>query len=80
MWTLQDAKNKFSSVVNEAMAGRPQQVSRRGRPAVVVVSAEEYARLLDAARADRGSFSEHLLQFPKGELERIKVAPRDVDF
>jgi len=80
MWTLQDAKNKFSSVVNEAMAGRPQEVSRRGRPAVVVLSAEEYARLLEAARADRGSFSDHLMRFPKGEFERLDVKPRDVDF
>jgi antitoxin Phd len=30
MWTLQDAKNKFSAVVEAALAGQPQQVSRRG--------------------------------------------------
>ncbi|MEO9778946.1 MAG: type II toxin-antitoxin system prevent-host-death family antitoxin, partial [Sedimentitalea sp.] len=28
MWTLQDAKNKFSAVVDEALAGRPQEVTR----------------------------------------------------
>ncbi|WP_131725976.1 type II toxin-antitoxin system Phd/YefM family antitoxin, partial [Rhodobacter capsulatus] len=42
MWTVQDAKNKFSAVVEAALAGQPQEVSRRGKPAVVVVSVEEY--------------------------------------
>ena len=44
-WALQDAKNRFSAVVNAAMAGTPQQVTRRGKPAVVVLAAEEYERL-----------------------------------
>ena len=37
-WTLQDAKNKFSAVVEAALSGAPQEVTRRGRPAVVVLS------------------------------------------
>lgn len=41
MWTLQDAKNKFSSMVDAALAGAPQEVSRRGKPAVVVLSAAD---------------------------------------
>ena len=36
-WKLQDAKNKFSAVVDAAIAGEPQHVTRRGKPAVVVV-------------------------------------------
>ena len=50
MWTLQDAKNRFSAVVDAALAGTPQQVTRRGKPAVVVVSAAAYAKLLAQAR------------------------------
>lgn len=80
MITLHDAKNRFSAVVAAAMSGRPQEVSRRGKPAVVVVSAEEYHRLVNAAQASRESFTEHLLAFPGGELERAKAAPRDVAF
>jgi prevent-host-death family protein len=45
-WSLQDAKNKFSEVVNRAQAEGPQVVTRRGRRAVVVMSAEEYDRLV----------------------------------
>ena len=41
-WPLQDAKNKFSALVNAALAGEPQQVTRRGQPAVVVLATEEY--------------------------------------
>ena len=44
-WPLQDAKNKFSALVNAALAGEPQRVTRRGQPAVVVVATEEYERL-----------------------------------
>ena len=44
-WPLQDAKNMFSAVVNAALAGEPQRVTRRGQPAVVVLATEEYERL-----------------------------------
>ena len=80
MWTLQDAKNRFSAVVEAALAGRPQEVTRRGRPAVVVVSAEEYHRLVAEAAQHRESFADHLLQFPGGDVERLMAAPRDVAF
>lgn len=80
MWTLQDAKNCFSAVVEAALAGQPQEVSRRGKPAVVVLSAAEYARMREAAGVQRGSFVEHLLSFPLDEVERAGAAPRDVTF
>lgn len=80
MWTLQDAKNRFSSVVEAALAGVPQEVSRRGRPAVVVLSVEEYHRLLSGAQGNRGSFADHLMAFPGEGLERAEVVPRDVGF
>ena len=80
MWTLQQAEKRFSAVVDAAVAGQPQHVTRRGRPAVVVLSTAEYERLLIAARADRGRFAEHLLAFPGAELERATAAPRDVRF
>ncbi len=83
MLTLQDAKNRFSAVVEAALAGRPQEVSRRGKPAVVVLAAEEYQRLLAEARGRRGSFAEHLMAFP-GAVDipegRAGARPRDVEF
>ncbi len=80
MWSLQDAKNRFSAVVEAALAGRPQEVTRRGRPAVVVLAVEEYERLVQVAAGQRESFAEHLLHFPGGEVERLQAKPRDVAF
>jgi antitoxin Phd len=34
-WRLQEAKNQFSKVVDAALHGEPQRVTRRGRDAVV---------------------------------------------
>ena len=85
MLTLQDAKNRFSAVVQEALAGRPQAVSRRGKPAVVVVAAEEYDRLVAAAGSKRGSFLDHLRAFPDFDddadpfADRMEVRFRDLD-
>ena len=82
MLTLQDAKNRFSAVVDAALAGQPQEVSRRGKPAVVVLSAAQYARILAEAKGNRGSFTQHLLTQPHGALadDRPQLRPRDVAF
>jgi prevent-host-death family protein len=63
-WSLQDAKNKFSEVVNAARQGEPQLVTRRGEPAVVVLSAEAYAAMLRRERLNAPSFAQFLLSMP----------------
>lgn len=80
MLNLQDAKNRFSAVVEAALAGRPQRVSRRGKPVVVVVAAVDYDRLLGAAEGARGSFVDHLLAFSGEDVPRAGMVPRDVTF
>lgn len=47
-WKLEDAKNRFSEVFRRALAHEPQLVTRRGKDAVVVLSAEDYERLTGA--------------------------------
>jgi prevent-host-death family protein len=44
-WQLQEAKARFSEVVEQALTGEVQIVTRRGRPAVVVIPYEEYERM-----------------------------------
>jgi len=44
-WNLQDAKAKFSEVVDLAQAGKPQVILRRGKPAAAVVSIDQYESL-----------------------------------
>lgn len=46
IWQLQEAKNKFSEVVEEAIKHGPQVVTKRGVEAVIVISYEEYQKLL----------------------------------
>ncbi|MGQ0621001.1 MAG: type II toxin-antitoxin system Phd/YefM family antitoxin [Panacagrimonas sp.] len=78
-WSLQDAKNSFSAVVEAANQGRPQHVARRGKPVAVVLSAEEYDRLRQLDRNSATSFTELLLALPQDDLplERAQVHPRD---
>ena len=80
-WPLQDAKNRFSELVNAALAGEPQRVTRRGRPAVVVLAVEEYDRLRRLEKAQAPSLSELLLEMPQddGEFERLSVPARPLD-
>lgn len=84
MWTLQDAKNRFSAVVNAALDGEPQRVTRRGRPAVVVVAVEDYERLCRAEKANAPTFIEHLLAIPKGGPDDAFDSPpmklRDIEW
>ena len=56
-WPLQDAKNRFSAVVDAAVAGDPQRVTRRGKPAVVVLAVEEYERLRHLENAKAPTFA-----------------------
>lgn len=81
-WQLQDAKNSFSQVVENALLGEPQHVTRRGEEVVVVVSAADYRRLMRTERKGAPSFVQHLLALPRddGDFVRPDVTPRSVDF
>jgi antitoxin Phd len=81
-WRLQDAKTQFSQVVEAALQGEPQHVTRRGREAVVVLSEANYRALREGARASASSFVAHLLAIPKSDAfddEPRRVALRDVE-
>jgi prevent-host-death family protein len=77
IWQLADAKNRFSEVVTKALTEGPQRVRRRG-DTVVIVSEDEYERLL----GKKPSFKEYLRSGPSFEgldLERDQSLPRDVE-
>lgn len=80
-WPIQDAKNKFSALVNAALAGEPQQVTRRGQPAVVVIAVEEYERLCQAEKAGMPDFIDFLLAIPKApDDDAFELPTRTWDF
>lgn len=80
-WSLQDAKNRFSAVVEAAQGGEPQLVTKRGALAVVVIAAEEYARLKALEEQQAPSFVDQLLAMPQDDeaFDRIEIDLRDTE-
>jgi len=80
-WRLLDAKNQFSKVVEAALHGEPQHVTRRGREVVVIVAADEYLRLEKFKAATMPRFVDHLLALPKddAEFERLPFQSREIE-
>jgi antitoxin Phd len=78
IWQLQDAKSKFSEVVDRAMTQGVQIITRRGRKAVVVMPFGEYERLTRQS----GSLSQFLLKSPLAgselTIDRNKDLPREI--
>ncbi len=78
VWQLQEAKNRFSEVVNRALTEGPQTVTRHGEEIVVVLSKAEYNRL----RKSQGGLVEIFRQSPlvgvELDLERDQSLPRDI--
>ena len=52
---------------------------KRGAPAVVVLAAEEYARLKALEEQRAPSFIDHLLAMPRDDeaFDRLEIDPRD---
>ncbi|WP_149539713.1 type II toxin-antitoxin system Phd/YefM family antitoxin [Siccirubricoccus phaeus] len=73
-WKLQDAKARFSELVRAAQAEGPQTVTLHGRPAVVVLSAEEYARLVPAEPAP--TLFDIMQSMPPGLPEEFEFGQR----
>ncbi len=81
-WPLQDAKAKFSAVVNKAITDGPQTVTRRGLDVVVIVSIEKFQEM------SYGGGKESLVDFfresplrdlPSHAFERDGDIGREVD-
>jgi prevent-host-death family protein len=45
VWQLQEAKNKFSNLVDRAQNEGPQLVTKHGKETVVVLSVEDYQKI-----------------------------------
>lgn len=88
-WTAADAKARFGEVVERARSEGPQRVTRNGREAVVVISAEAYRDLSSRPVGWQGKTLTEVLFDPaiRGLSEeeherafgRSKEPPRPVD-
>jgi len=78
-WQLQDAKSKFSMLVEKALHHEPQFVTRHGSDAVVIVAFEDYKRIIKP-KTDLVTF---LQKSPLAginlDLSRSKDLPREMD-
>ena len=95
-WRLQDAKAQFSALVDSALRGVPQHVTRSGKPAVVVLSEQDFERLQRSAasQVERPcSLVQHLLSMPKENQSAgadsadstvgavgLEIEPRELDW
>ena len=68
-WQLQEAKGNFSQLIKRAAGGDAQTVTVHGKPTAVVISAEEYARLMHRA----GKLSNALLR-PDLAVEDLDIS------
>lgn len=81
-WPVQEARARLSKLIDQALAGRPQRIRRRGTEVAVVVSAVDYDRLT----APRESLVEFFRNSPLAEAiatgafdwERDRDAIRDL--
>ncbi len=78
IWQLQEAKSKFSELVEVTLAEGAQIVTRHGKKTVVVLPFEEYERLTRQG----GSLVEFLLASPLAgselSIDRDQRPPRDL--
>ncbi|CAX24247.1 putative prevent-host-death family protein, putative antitoxin of toxin-antitoxin system [Methylorubrum extorquens DM4] len=77
-WTVAGAKARLSEVIERAQSD-PQIITRHGKPSVVIVSAEEWAR----KTVRKGTLAEFLMASPLRnadlDLDRARDQPRDLD-
>ncbi len=78
-WQLQDDKNKFSRVVNKAQNNGPQVITKHGKDAVVVLSIDEYTKLIKPEKNLVNFFQSSPLAKQSLVIERSKDFPRDIE-
>jgi antitoxin Phd len=75
-WQLQEAKNKFSEVVDEALKHGPQVITKRGVETVIVLSYAEYRQMVLTQKKLSDFFRESPLVAVDLDLTRDKSGSR----
>lgn len=78
-WQLQDAKAHLSELVKKASSGAPQEITLRGKPAVVVLSTQQYEKLKQPKQKLVSFLRQSPLVGIDIELARDKNPMRDID-
>ena len=80
IWTVAQAKAKFSEVIDRAVSTGPQVVTRSGRKTVVIVSADEWDRKTKRVGNLAEFFAESPLRGSKLNVKRSKERARKIVF
>ena len=79
IWQLQDAKSKFSQLVESAMHNKPQFVTKHGNNAVVILSFEEYRKMIKPKKDLISFFRASPFVDFEIDVKRNKDTPRDIE-
>ena len=72
-WQVQEAKAKFSEVIKNAQQSGPQEITSHGKPVAVVLSKEEYERLIGR----HASLAEFIRHSPLYGVEELALDRED---
>lgn len=78
-WQLQDAKSKFSQLVDNAMSHKPQFVTKHGSQAVVILSFEDYTKFVKPKDDLVSFFRQSPLAEVELEITRDQDLPREIE-
>ncbi len=76
IWTLAEAKAKFSEIIERAISDGPQSITKRGRIVAMVVGAEEWQRKTRRVGNLAEFFAKSPLQGSGIKVRRNKAQPR----
>ncbi|MFA4839521.1 MAG: type II toxin-antitoxin system Phd/YefM family antitoxin [Candidatus Neomarinimicrobiota bacterium] len=78
-WQIQDAKNKFSEVIGEALKNGPQIVTKHGEATAVILSIQDFKKMQQKRSRITEFFSSSPLAGLDLEIERMSDNPRSAE-
>lgn len=79
VWQLQEAKNKFSNLVDKARHDGPQVVTKHGKESVVIIAIEDYQKLNKPTSDLISFFNKSPISDINLDLTRDKSSSREIE-
>ena len=79
VWQLQEAKNKFSNLVDRAQNEGPQLVTKHGKESVVVLSVEDYQKITKPKSNLLNFLKSSPLSGTSLDIQRDKSTSREIE-
>jgi prevent-host-death family protein len=72
-YSIAEARENFTSMVNEAERGERVELTRRGRPVAVLMSLSEYGQLAEGKRSFWESYEAYLRRNPPSDASGLDI-------